>query len=196
MNLLFQPLPPWPFGALLPHFYNLIVVDPPWRFELYSELGEEKSAAAHYELMDLEAIQALPIGELADVNCLLLLWTVAPLLPEGIRTLEAWGFTYVSWLHWRKVFPSGKPAMGPGYRVRTMGELVLMGTIGEPRHKPLRGNLDGIRREHSRKPEEFYDHVGKQCAGLTRRADVFARVERRGWHAWGNEKSKFEEGAA
>jgi N6-adenosine-specific RNA methylase IME4 len=191
---LFQPLPRWPFGELLPHHYNLIVADPPWRFELYSELGEEKSAAAHYALMELEAIQAMPVGELADIHCLLLLWTVAPLLPEGIRTLKGWGFKYVSWLHWRKTFASGKPAMGPGYRVRTLGELILVGTIGEPRHKPLKGNIDGIRREHSRKPEEFYDHVDRQCAQLKRRADVFARVQRRGWHAWGNEVEKFQEG--
>ena len=39
---LFSPLGPWAFGRLRPHGYNLIVADPPWRYEAYSERGEAK----------------------------------------------------------------------------------------------------------------------------------------------------------
>lgn len=193
---LFTPLPPWPFGDLKPHYYDLIVADFPWDFETYSELGEKKGPRAQYETMSLEEILAFPVGELADVNCLLLSWITAPRLDEGIVALKHWGFTYLSFIHWRKVFPSGKPAMGTGYRVRSMGELILIGTIGDPRHQPFRGDFPGIRRQHSRKPEEFYEEIDRRCHGLRRRADLFGRQTRAGWDVFGNERTKFDEAAA
>lgn len=187
-------LPNWPFGELQPHYYQLLEVDPPWRFELYSEAGNGKSASAHYKTMSLEEIQALPMGELADPSgCLVLLWTIAPLLPEAIETLQRWGFRYVTWMHWRKVTKNGKPSMGTGYRVRSMGELVLLADKGKPRHKPFRGDLPGERRRHSEKPAEFKPHIEARCSGLIRRAEIFSRTDRPGWDAWGDEAGKFNE---
>lgn len=191
MNL-FAPLAPWPFAPLPYHHFNLLVIDPPWSFTTYSEEGEEKSAAAHYETMSMADIQALPMGDLADPNCLALVWVTAPTLPDGVETLRRWGFIYKSFLHWTKVFASGKPAIGTGYRVRTMGELVLVGVKGNPNHKPLPGNFPGVRREHSRKPEEFYGLIDKCCPALTRRADIFSRQSRPGWATWGQEATKFD----
>ena len=167
---LFAPLPPWPWEDLRPHYYNLLCIDPPWDVELYSEAGETKSARAQYDTMPLEEIQALPVRELADVISLLLCWVIAPRLPDCIETIRTWGFTYRSFLHWRKVFRSGKPAWGTGYRVRSLGELIIVATIGAPKHKPFPGDFAGIRREHSRKPEEFYSLVDKCCPRLRRRA--------------------------
>lgn len=193
---LFRPLPSWPFGSLRPHAFNLVLADAPWHIDLYSENGVEKSAQAHYETMDLAEIQALPVCELSDIDCLLLHWVIAPMLPEGIETMKGWGFTYRSFIHWRKVFPSGKPAMGTGYRVRTMGELCLIGTKGNPHHKPFPGCFDGIRREHSRKPESLFDLIDKCCPRLTRRAELFSRQSRDGWETWGRESTKFDGGSA
>jgi len=50
--------------------------------------------------------------------------------------------------------------------------------------------FDGVRREHSRKPEEFYRMITDRTPGL-RRADVFAREKREGCDAWGHEVEKF-----
>jgi hypothetical protein len=41
------------------------VADPPWDFENYSEAGSAKGADPHYEVMPLDAIIALPVGQLA-----------------------------------------------------------------------------------------------------------------------------------
>ena len=53
--------------------------------------------------------------------------------------------------------------------------------------------LEAHAREHSRKPDEFYDLVGEICVG--RKLDYFSREKRPGWEQFGNDVAKFE-GAA
>jgi N6-adenosine-specific RNA methylase IME4 len=184
----------WVFSPLPPLSYECLAVDPPWPFDLYSNKGNRKSAAAHYRLMTHEQIRQLPVGQLAQRNCLLLLWTPAPALPEALSTMRAWGFVYKSNLIWRKVYPSGKVRMGTGYWARSMHEQVLIGTIGRPtKLSAFPSCFDGIAREHSRKPEEFFSLIERHTDGL-RRAEVFARVVRPGWDAWGDETGKFATG--
>jgi N6-adenosine-specific RNA methylase IME4 len=190
---LFSPLPPWPLAPLRPAAYNLIVADPPWRFANWSEKGEGKGAGAQYACIAVDEIAGMfPLGEIAERDCLLLCWATMPLIHRQIACVEAMGFTYKSLFVWHKVFPSGKTAMGPGYRVRSMAEPVLVATRGNPKHKAFPGLFTGVRREHSRKPEEFYDLVDAKCTGLTRRADVFARQPRLGYDSFGNEVGKFD----
>jgi len=49
--------------------------------------------------------------------------------------------------------------------------------------------LSGIRREHSRKPEEFYALVDQLCPGS--KVELFSRQERQGWQVFGTETDKF-----
>jgi N6-adenosine-specific RNA methylase IME4 len=45
--------------------------------------------------MDLAAIKALPVAALAHPDgCALALWATAPMLPQAIEVMAAWGFTY------------------------------------------------------------------------------------------------------
>lgn len=186
----------WPFDGLQMFGYDLIVADPPWHFEVRSAKGEGKSPQAQYPCMPTPAICAMPVGHLAARDCMLFLWTTGPKLPDGLDVMKAWGFQFKTTLCWRKVTRNGKIAMGPGYIVRTMHENVLIGTVGEPDYeKALPSVIDGVRREHSRKPEEFYKRVEK-FAPHARRLDLFSRASRRGWTTWGNEKTKFDEAAA
>lgn len=190
---LFAPLPPWPLAPLSPRSFNLIVADPPWRFASWSAKGERKGAGAQYQCIDVaEMAEAFPLGDLAERDCLLLCWATVPLIGQQIECVEAMGFVYKSAMVWHKVFVSGKTAMGPGYRVRSMAEIVIVATMGNPKHKALPGLFRGVRREHSRKPDEFYEIVETKCAGLERRADIFTRETRPGWTGWGNEKTKFD----
>ena len=46
--------------------------------------------------------------------------------------------------------------------------------------------INGLAREHSRKPDEFYRARSKQHRAM-RRADLFSRETREGFEAWGNE---------
>jgi N6-adenosine-specific RNA methylase IME4 len=180
----------WLFDPLPKHSYNVLVIDPPWTFKTYSPKGQRKSASRHYPTMSLDEIKALPVHELLADDAEVYLWTIAPLLDEAMATLKGWGMTYVSHLGWRKVSRNGKMQWGTGYRVRSCSETILVGTVGKPPCLRLPSCFDGLRREHSRKPDEFYDMLKKKTPGL-RRADVFAREKREGWDAWGNEVGKF-----
>lgn len=185
----------WPFDPLRPLSYDLIVCDPPWRFRTWSETNQAKSASRHYDLMTTDAIKALPVGDLAQKDCILLLWTTGAMQPQAFDVMAAWGFTYKSQMIWRKTTPAGKVRMGTGYWARSMHEPVLIGCIGKPgKFSAFPSLFDGVAREHSRKPEEFYALVNKHTSGL-RRADLFARQSRPGFDAWGAESTKFDEAA-
>jgi N6-adenosine-specific RNA methylase IME4 len=181
----------WPFDDLRPLWFDFIAADPAWEFLLYSPAGAAKSASAHYDTMPLDEIKALPVGQLARGDCLLLLWTCGWSIPDALEVMAAWGFKFVSEMVWRKVTRNGKPRMGPGYRVRTLHEPILVGTIGNPHHKPFPSLFDGIARQHSRKPEEFYALVDKHVPAV-HKLDLFSRQNRPGWHAWGHEAGKFD----
>jgi len=45
--------------------------------------------------------------------------------------------------------------------------------------------LEAARREHSRKPEEFYALVEATCPGS--RVELFSRQEREGWRVFGDQ---------
>lgn len=187
----------WPFAPLRMFGYDVIEADPPTEFALYSEKGNAKSASAQYEIMSWDALNALPVGHLARANAILLLWYCAPSLPQSLRLLDAWGAVYKTNLVWRKLTASGKPRMGPGYRARTLHEGVLLGVFGDEyqNHKAFPSLFDGVAREHSRKPDEFYSMVVDKTPGLDRCA-LFTRESRPGFDCWGKEHGKFNQAAA
>jgi len=187
----------WPFANLNMFGYDVIVVDPPTRFELYSEKGNRKSASAHYSTMSWEAIAALPVGHLARANAILLLWACPPTLDKSFDLLRSWGALYKTELIWDKRTKGGKRRMGPGYRSRGMHESILLGVFANERqiHAPFYGAIEGIAREHSRKPETFYEQVIDRTPGLSR-CDLFGRQSRAGFDVWGNEATKFDGVAA
>lgn len=186
----------WPFEPLRMFDYDVIEVDPPTPFDLYSEKGNAKSASAHYDIMSWDDLGALPVGHLARANAILLQWCCAPTLPASLRLMERWGALYKTNLVWRKITKNGKPRMGPGYRARTLHEIVLVGVFGNERqiHDAFPSMFDGVAREHSRKPDEWYRLVVERTLGLNR-CSLFARESRPGWDVWGKEAGKFDAAA-
>lgn len=176
--------------------FRLVVADPPWPFETRSKKGQTRSAEAHYQTMSLKDIAAIRLKDVCADNCILVMWATFPLLREQIGVLEALGFTYKSGGAWAKTTKDGtRLRYGMGYVTRGCAELYLVGYLGKPRlMQPLLGALMAPRREHSRKPDEFYAMVEEVHAGP--RLDLFARQHRPGWTAWGNEAGKFDGGAA
>ena len=63
----------------------------------------------------------------------------------------------------------------------TTHEPILVCTVGNPRHKAFPSTFDGVAREHSRKPDEFYDLVLSHTPKAIRRADLFSRQTRPGF---------------
>ena len=44
--------------------------------------------------MEIEELCALPVADLAAPDSALFLWATFPQLPEALRLIKAWGFTY------------------------------------------------------------------------------------------------------
>lgn len=185
----------WPFGELEPWSYDLIMADPPWRFELWSDKGDAKSPQAHYRTMSIDEIAALPVAELGRDDCLLWLWATAPMLPQQIAVMARWGFIYVSMGCWHKRTRRHKTAFGAGYVLRSACEPFLIGKRGDPRieSRSVRNLIEGEVREHSRKPEAAY-RAAEALMPAARRLELFSRATRPGWDAWGDEVGKFDDG--
>lgn len=182
----------------LPLFrYGLIMADPPWAFEAWSEKGKSRKAPeVHYGTMDLDAIKALPVGHLAGRDCVLWLWATHPMIDQQIDVLRAWGFRFATSGVWVKRTRTGKLGFGTGYRLRSASEPFLIGVVGNPATaRDVRTVIEGPIREHSRKPDEAYREA-ERMVGAVYRADLFSRQSRVGWDAWGNEATKFDGAAA
>mgnify|MGYP003454849049 FL=1 len=184
----------WPFGDLREFSFDVIMADPPWSFENWSEGGNSKNAKAQYDCMPTEDICRLPVGHLAAGDAWLWLWATWPMLPDAMQVMSAWGFRYVTGGPWVKRGKSGKLAFGPGYVLRTCGEVFLLGKTGTPATftKDQRNIIEAPRRQHSRKPDEVYRVCERLFDPRARRADLFSRQVRRGWTNWGDEAGKFE----
>jgi len=140
--------------------------------------------------MTIEEICAMPVKEIADQPSHLYLWCPNALLSWGLQVMEAWGFTYKTNLVWYKIRKDGGPdGRGVGFYYRNVTELLLFGVRGHMRTlKPGRRavNLITVRkREHSRKPDEFYSLIEK-CSPPPY-LELFARFPRERWTQWGDE---------
>ena len=119
------------------------------------------------------------LAEIAEEDSILWLWTTNAHLRVAFDVVEAWGFEYKALLTWVK------NQMGTGEWLRGQTEHCLLAARGQPvfrrgEHSTL---LEACRREHSRKPEEFYKLVEDLCPGS--RVELFARRRRDGWESHG-----------
>lgn len=210
---------PPPFAGLPCAYFSAILADPPWRFATRSEKGRDRCPDApvtradsrnnrperHYRTMPLDEIMALPIPYVAAADCVLFLWAVDPLLPQAFEVGRAWGFSYKTVaFYWakerRKNSKRGRNQtepdkiqfpMGTGYWTRPNPEQCLLFTRGEPKRRSasVRKLIVAPRREHSRKPDEARDRIERLVAGPY--LELFARTERPGWTAWGDQVGRF-----
>ena len=184
----------WAFGDLKLLKYGVLLADPPWSFRNYSAKGEAKNPKAHYPCMDLAAIKALPIHQLAAPDCALIMWATSPMLPKAIETMRAWGFSFKTAGAWSKQSSTGaKWAFGTGYCCRSAAEFFLLGTIGKPRQRVrnVRNLIVAPVPQHSRKPDQMRGDIEALWPGPY--AELFARESTPGWDAFGNEVSKFND---
>jgi N6-adenosine-specific RNA methylase IME4 len=179
--------------------FATILADPPWRFQNRTgKMAPEHRRLSRYGTMELDEIMALPVAEAAADPAHLYLWVPNALLPDGLAVMKAWGFEYKSNLVWHKVRKDGgSDGRGVGFYFRNVTELCLFGIRGKAARTLAPGrrqvNLVGTRkREHSRKPDEFYDVIEACSPGP--RLELFARGERKGWTAWGNQAEDYEIG--
>ncbi len=177
--------------------YSCLVIDPPWFYHLRNDDPTHRNRIP-YPPMPIEQILALPIPELCDPKgTVLWLWFTNSHAIDAGKCLEHWGFELKTILTWSKITKTGKVHLGVGHYLRNTTEHCYLATKGKvpsfSHVKTLTNQptiLEARRREHSRKPEEFYQLVEQLCPTTTK-LELFARQKRDGWHAWGNEVEKF-----
>jgi len=172
--------------------FATILADPPWQFiNRTGKIAPEHSRLSRYGTMPLEQIVGLPISDIAMPTAHLYLWVPNALLPDGLATMKAWGFTYKCNLVWHKVRKDGgSDGRGVGFYFRNVTELILFGTRGKSARTLAPGrrqvNLLATRkREHSRKPDEQYRIMEACSPGPF--LELFARGRRKGWSCWGDQ---------
>ncbi len=182
--------------------YGCILADPPWSFRSWSDKGKNRApdalvrqkglAERHYKTMSLDDIKALPVGDVAAKDSVLIMWVVDCMIPEALAVGTAWGFKFkTTAFPWMKTKADGGPAMGLGYWGRGSTEQSFLFTRGKPRRLSagVRKLIIAPRREHSRKPDEQYDRIEALCSGPY--LELFARSQRPGWDVWGNQTERF-----
>ncbi len=180
--------------------HRVILADPPWRYYTAANWRLRRKGIdvpnSHYETMTPAQIAALPVGDLAcRDDAALFLWATMPLLEEGIATIKAWGFRYVTVAFaWVKVNRDGTPFVGLGQYTRANVELCLLGVRGKMQRRRLDRGVPQVIvapvREHSRKPIEVYARIERLFEGPY--LEVFSRSCPPHWDtAWSNEAGKF-----
>lgn len=165
--------------------YGVILADPEWRFEPFSrESGMDRAPENHYPTTPTDEICARPVRELAADDAVLLLWATVPMLPDALRVMAAWGFTYKSHACWLK------DVVGTGYWFRNQHELLLVGTRGAipapAMGTQFRSALAYPVGEHSEKPPFAHEIAEAYWPNLPK-IEMNARTAREGWDLWGAE---------
>lgn len=171
------------FDTLKPP-YGCIVADPPWPSMHQRSTYHRGKPERHYRTMRVDEIAKLDVASLAASDAHLWIWGVNRLLGSAYEVAEAWGFTPMSLLTWCK------PGPGMGYYLRNNTEHAVLATRGRPivPAAALPSSwFEWRRRRHSEKPSEFFGLVEQVSPGP--RVELFARVTRPGWHAWGDQIS-------
>jgi len=162
--------------------YGVIYIDPPWKFETYSDNGMDRSADNHYPTMSTQSLSELQMP--AGKDCIMFMWATVPMMPEAIDLLTDWGFTYKSHIAWVK------DRIGTGYWTRNKHELLLIATRGNVPAPAMGMQPPSVIElpvgRHSEKPDFFADMI-QSLYPTTPKVEIFARMGRVGWDSMGNE---------
>ena len=176
--------------------YATIYADPPWQFSNRSgKIAPENKKLTRYDTMTLDDIKQLPVKEIAAEQAHLYLLVPNALLPQGLEVMKEWGFTYKTNLIWEKTRKDGKPdGRGVGFYFRNVTEVLLFGVKTKRKNDTFRtlqpgrsqvNLLRSMKREHSRKPDEFIPVIEACSPGPY--LELFARGTRPGWDLWGDQ---------
>jgi N6-adenosine-specific RNA methylase IME4/ParB-like chromosome segregation protein Spo0J len=162
--------------------FNVVSIDPPWPYGREYDPATSRVANPYPE-MSIEQIAAIELPLTPDA--VVFIWTTHRFLPAAFKLAEGWGLSYKATMVW------DKEKMGMGAWLRMQCEFCLLCTKGSPLwvNTSERDILRESRREHSRKPDGFFEMVNKLCHG--RKLEYFSREAREGWEIFGNETNKF-----
>ena len=169
--------------------YQIIYADPPWSYK-DKALAGNRGADCKYPTQSSEWLNALPVKDIADKDCILFLWVTMPKLNECFELIKQWGFEYktcaFTWV--KKNKKANTWFMGMGRWTRANSEICLLATKGKPKRisASVHSVVDTPIERHSKKPDCVKDRIITLCGDLPR-IELFARQTTPGWDVWGNE---------
>lgn len=141
--------------------YDVVILDPPWAYGRKYD-AESSRVASPYPEQSKEEIYETCKNFFKD-NSILWLWTTHQFIWQAKELLEMWGFEYKATLVW------DKEDIGMGNWLRMQCEFCLLAVKGDTKglieNTTERDIIREKKREHSRKPEVFYNLVKKICYG-------------------------------
>lgn len=196
-------------GELAP--VEVLYADPAWKFRANSpdkprgDLRHGRNASAHYRVMSLPELEALPVKQILAPQAMCVMWITGPFLAIGahVRLMRAYGFKpkaiMFTWIKLRKNAPGLflDPALdlhvGLGLTTRKNAEFAILGTRGKSMRQSRNVHEVGLfpRREHSRKPDEFRTRIESYVGPGRVMVEMNARVQHPGWIAMGDEVEMF-----
>lgn len=170
--------------------YGVILADPEWKFEVYSAVtGMDRSAENHYATSELDDIKARDVASIAADDCVLFLWATAPMLPQALEVMRAWGFAYKTHAIWFK--RRAGDGRGTGYWFLGEHELLLVGTRGDvvapAMGTQFRSIFEAPVGAHSEKPELSLEIIETYFPTIPKIELNRRGPARPGWDAWGAE---------
>ena len=168
--------------------YSIIYSDPPWAYNDKAQAGR-RGAEFQYPTMTIKNIKLLNMKPHLANDCVLFMWVTAPMMPQQLQVLKAWGFTYKTIAFtWVKRAKNGGYRWGMGNWTRANPEYCILGVRGNPKRvdKGVHSVIDEIPGRHSEKPDEVRKRIVKLMGDLPR-LEMFARTAPSGWDAWGNQ---------
>lgn len=173
-----------------PTAYQVVVADPPWRYE------QSHMRPLPYPTLSIDEMKDM--GPLTDKSALLFMWTTGPQMDDSLQLMHEWGFQYVTVVFvWVKETKKAEPFMGMGVYTRSNCEFVILGRKGKGVSNWVKDHsimqiIRAPRREHSRKPDEFFEALDKLLVPDLRKLEMFSRQRRPGWDATGNDVDHFD----
>lgn len=171
-----------------------MLADPPWRFQNRTgKVAPEHRRLSRYDTMTVAELCDLPVRDVVAERSHLYLWVPNALVADGLRVMEAWGFTYKSNIVWAKRRQDGGPdGRGVGFYFRNVTELLLFGVRGRMRTLAAGRRqvnlIETQKREHSRKPDEQYALI--EACSPAPYLELFCRYPRASWTSWGIEAAE------
>ena len=197
--------------------FKTIVADPPWDYShklsgggtsgyspVHHSKGGNRGAANHYPTLRHSELLHLPVQDIVAPEAHLYLWTTGAFLVEAHQLAEAWGFSPKGVIPWIKVKKNAARhiessggdlhaalRMGMGRYLRWCSEYVIFAVRGKlpTLRNDILGAIFAETRTHSEKPDRFFELV--EMASPAPRVELFARQNRPGFKAWGNEVGKW-----
>lgn len=167
--------------------YQVYVIDPPWKYGRLYDSKTSRVASPYIERPTEIILEQLQNKLKPYKDSIMFLWTTHRFIWDAKMILDELEYEYKAIITW------DKEKLGMGSWLRMQCEFCLLGIKGKPIWE-LTNERDIIRearRQHSRKPEKFYDMILKLTPDM-KRADIFTRTKRDGFDSFGDEIDKYE----